>query len=209
VADAVHAEDGSIVMQLMHCGRASVRANKEPSAEAITPSAAPSIVKIPVPDRTPQKPEQPTRCPAKKFAVSSPNLRAPQQRRAVPSLDGVELHCASGYSPMLFLPSNFNLWIDDYGESVADRIRFAVEALHAMPDTIGADRVGSRICPGRDTNGMNDADPKETYAALIKAVAPLGLAYLHLIRFALPSFDPLALVKANWKGPHQQSIFAE
>jgi N-ethylmaleimide reductase len=36
---AVHGEGGRIVMQLMHCGRAAVRANKHPDTESVAPSA--------------------------------------------------------------------------------------------------------------------------------------------------------------------------
>lgn len=39
VTNAVHGEGGRIVMQLMHCGRAAVRANKDRDAETIAPSA--------------------------------------------------------------------------------------------------------------------------------------------------------------------------
>src|ERR1700759_2474702 len=39
VTDAVHAEGGRIVLQIMHCGRISVKANKAPGAETIAPSA--------------------------------------------------------------------------------------------------------------------------------------------------------------------------
>ena len=39
VADAVHAAGGRIAMQLMHVGRAAVRANKADDAETVAPSA--------------------------------------------------------------------------------------------------------------------------------------------------------------------------
>ena len=39
VTDAVHAEGGRIVLQIMHCGRIGAMANKSPGAETIAPSA--------------------------------------------------------------------------------------------------------------------------------------------------------------------------
>ena len=41
VADAVHAEGGVIVMQLMHCGRVVVAENRGFEADVIAPSAIP------------------------------------------------------------------------------------------------------------------------------------------------------------------------
>jgi N-ethylmaleimide reductase len=47
---------------------------------------------------------------------------------------------------------------------------------------------------------MNDANPHETYAALLKAVDGLGLAYCHLIHILLEGQDALDLVRENWSG---------
>ncbi|MEN9393138.1 MAG: hypothetical protein RLZZ104_1481, partial [Pseudomonadota bacterium] len=53
VADAVHAEGGRIVMQLMHCGRVVVEANRGYAADIIAPSAIPCPDKVPGPDGIP------------------------------------------------------------------------------------------------------------------------------------------------------------
>ena len=107
--------------------------------------------------------------------------------------DGVELHSASGYLPMQFLSSNSNQRTDRYGGSVTNRIRFVMEALDAMIEAAGsADKVGMKISPAMPFNDIHDADPVETYTTLVRAVAPLGLAYLHVLRTALPNtFDLL------------------
>jgi N-ethylmaleimide reductase len=39
VTDAVHAEGGKIVLQIMHCGRIGAKANKDAGAETVAPSA--------------------------------------------------------------------------------------------------------------------------------------------------------------------------
>ena len=46
---------------------------------------------------------------------------------------------------------------------------------------------------------MADANPAETYAALLRAVD--GLAWCHLIHIPNAGFDALDLVRANWSGP--------
>jgi NADH:flavin oxidoreductases, Old Yellow Enzyme family len=201
IAEAVHAEGAAIVMQLMHCGRASVQANKAATAETVAPSALRSAAKIPGPDGVPQEPDVPRALATDEIAhvIGEYVEAALNARRA--GLDGAELHCASGYLPMQFLSSNSNLRTDRYGGSVENRIRFVVETLAAMAKAIGPARVGFRICPGHQINGMNDADPEETYTTLLRAIEPMGLAYLHLIHLPLAAFNPLALVRANWTGP--------
>lgn len=201
VADAVHAEGGKIVVQLMHVGRAAVAANKDADSETVAPSAIQCPDKIHGPDGVPQECVMPRALETNEIAgVIAEYVHA--ARCAIEAgLDGVELHCASGYLPMQFLSSNTNQRSDSYGGNVENRVRFVVETLTALSDAIGADRVGFRICPGINLNGMADADPSETYKTLIKAVDGFGLAYLHLIDLPQEGLDALALVKAHWTGP--------
>lgn len=201
VADAVHGAGGRIVMQLMHCGRASVRANKHPEAETIAPSAIPCPDKIPGPDGVPQETEMPRALETAEIAGVIEEYAAAARNARRAGLDGVELHCASGYLPMQFLSSNSNRRTDRYGGPVENRIRFVVETLEALAAAIGPGRIGFRICPGVTLNGMADADPHETYAALLRAVDGLGLAYVHLIHIPVEGQDALELVRANWSGP--------
>jgi len=200
VADAVHAECGRIVMQLMHCGRASVRANKDPSAETIAPSAIACADPIPGPDGIPVSPDTPRALETTEVPLVVAEYAAAACNAMGAGMDGVELHCASGYLPMQFLSTNSNLRRDRYGGPVQNRIRFVVETLEALAAAAGPDRVGFRICPGVTFNGMADADPHDTYAALLQAVNKLGLAYVHLIHIPLQRQDALELVRANWTG---------
>lgn len=200
VADGVHAEGGQIAMQLMHVGRAAVRANKSPDAETVAPSAIACRDLIPGPDGTPMPAEMPRALATEEIpAVIAQYVAAARAAREA-GMDAVELHCASGYLPMQFLSSNSNQRSDAYGGNAANRVRFVVEALSALADAIGPGRVGFRICPGVTFNDMADADPAETYATLLDASAGLGLAYCHLIRIPNDGFDALELVKAHWPG---------
>jgi N-ethylmaleimide reductase len=94
---------------------------------------------------------------------------------------------------MQFLSSNTNLRSDQYGGSAQNRIRFVIEALDAMTAAAGdAAKVGIKISPALPVNEIHDADPKETYTTLVSAIAGMGLAYLHVLRTALPeTFDML------------------
>lgn len=201
VADAVHGEGGRIVMQLMHCGRASVRANKDPSAETIAPSAVPCADLIPGPDGVPVAPDMPRALETEEIAGVVAEYAAAARNARYAGIDGVELHCASGYLPMQFLSTNSNHRTDHYGGSAENRVRFAVEVLQALAAEIGPDRVGFRICPGVKFNGMDDADPAETYRTMLRTVDGMGLAYCHLIHIVNQGFDALDLVHDAWSGP--------
>ena len=201
VAHAVHGEGGRIVVQLMHCGRASVSANKDSNAETIAPSAIPCPDPIPGPDGVPQPAAIPRALETAEIPGVIEDYVTSARNARTAGLDGVELHCASGYLPMQFLSTNTNLREDRYGGATANRIRFVVETLEALAGAIGPGRVGFRICPGVTFNGMADADPVDTYTSLLKALDPLGLAYVHLIHIPLEGVDALEMVRAAWNGP--------
>ncbi len=99
---------------------------------------------------------------------------------APPGFDGVELHGANGYLLHQFLSSNANLRTDGWGGSTAGRIRFPLAVVRAVADAIGAGNVGLRISPANRLNDIVEIGHREVYQALIDAIDPLGLAYLHV-----------------------------
>ncbi|MFI2239828.1 alkene reductase [Streptomyces chrestomyceticus] len=182
VTQAVHASGGRIFAQLMHGGRVG-----HPDVVGYHP-VAPSAVALKSELFTGPKGRRPAPVPR---ALSTAEVRgevrvfADAARRAVDAgFDGVELHGANGYLIQQFLSSNANLRTDAYGGSVAGRIRFAVEAAEAAADAIGADRVGIRLSPGGTVWDMTEEDVPGLYGALFDALAPLGLAYVHVLATA-------------------------
>lgn len=200
VAEAVHDLGGTIIMQLMHVGRVSVRANKDHDAATVAPSAVASRDAIPGPDGMPVAAELPRALDEAEIPHIVAEYAAAARNARTAGFDGVELHCASGYLPMQFLCTNSNRRNDRYGGCAVNRARFAIEALEAMSDAIGADRVGFRIFPGNTFNDMQDDDPRSTYAALLEGVAGLGLAYCHLIHRPTKDLDSLELLRRHWHG---------
>jgi N-ethylmaleimide reductase len=201
VTEAVHAHGGRIVLQIMHCGRIASRLNKDPGAETVAPSAirakgqiftdAAGLVDFDTP-RALETAEVPLI--AEEFGRATVNA-------LIAGFDGVELHCASGYLPMQFLSTGANRRTDRYGGSAVNRIRAVMEILEAMSAAAGPGRVGLRICPGVVFNDIQDDDPAETYTVLLRALNPMGLAWLHLIRFQNPQVDGVAVARALWQGP--------
>lgn len=201
VAEAVHQEGGRIVMQIMHCGRVVVDANRGYEAEVIAPSAIACPDLVPGPDGVPVATAMPRALDrdelpalAAEFATAARNARAA-------GIDGVELHASSGYLINQFLNPASNRRDDDFGGSAHNRIAFPMMVLRAMVDAIGADRVGLRFSPGNPYNGMDPSDPAATFIPLLEQVETLGLAYLHVLDMQLADLDTLAMVRNHCSAP--------
>jgi N-ethylmaleimide reductase len=101
--------------------------------------------------------------------------------------DGVEIHAANGYLPMQFLNPAANQRTDKYGGSYENRNRFVLETAGAMAAAIGKDKVGIRLSPFNKFNDMTPDEQEEAqYVELAAGLKEVGLAYIHLLRFAMP-----------------------
>ncbi|WP_127784375.1 alkene reductase [Rhodococcus sp. X156] len=195
VADAVHEQGGTIVVQVMHAGRMSHPDNS--GHESVAPSA------IAPPGQTFTKSGmQDTPTPRALETDELPGIVADfvaACTRAVDAgLDGVELHAANGYLLHEFLSNGENLRTDSYGGSPENRARLVVEVARAVAEAIGADKVGIRISPGHAANGITETDNWDTYAELLAQLEPLDLAYLHVL---IESDDPvLSKIRDAWSG---------
>ncbi len=195
VADAVHDASGRIVAQLMHGGRVShpLTSGHQP----VAPSAVPATGQVFTPQGMREFPVP--RALATDEVREHVDAYADAARRGVRAgLDGVELHGANGYLISQFLSDDANLRTDRYGGSVAGRIRFAVEAVEATADAIGARKVGIRLSPGSGIWGAGETQPLETHLALLAELSRLDLAYVHL-EATLPD-DALLELRRAWEG---------
>lgn len=200
VAEGVHSEGGLIVAQLMHCGRVASRLNKDDASDIVAPSAIRGQAKIFTDEDGLVDLDMPRALETEEVKRTIADYAQAAINARTAGLDGVELHCSSGYLPMQFLSSNTNNRTDAYGGGAENRIRFVIETLRALGEAIGPDRVGLRICPGFEYNDIHDADPVETYGLLLDHASELGLAYLHLVRRVFPTIDNFALVRERWRG---------
>jgi N-ethylmaleimide reductase len=193
ITTAVHAKGGAMFCQFMHVGRIGHPANRYTDAPLVAPSAIQAAGQMWTDAHGLQPMPAPRALETNEVAGVIEEYAQATRNALAAGFDGVELHSASGYLPMQFLSSNSNQRTDHYGGSVTNRIRFVMEALDAMIEAAGsADKVGMKISPAMPFNDIHDADPVETYTTLVRAVAPLGLAYLHVLRTALPNtFDLL------------------
>lgn len=200
VTDAVHAEGGKIMLQIMHCGRVGSRFNKDPDAETVAPSAIRAQGQMYTDVAGMQDFDMPRALEIGEIPGVIAEFGQATKNALEAGFDGVELHGTSGYLPMQFLSTGTNQRTDAYGGSVNNRIRAVVEMLEVMVAAAGPGRVALRIYPGNPFNDCHDDDPAETYPALLRAVEPLNLAYLHLIVVRNPQVDIMAVAKASYHG---------
>lgn len=198
VVDAVHAEGGKAVLQIMHVGRCSHADNKKSDAETVAPSAITTEGEVFT--ETGMKPfSEPRELRTEEIPEIVEQYRQATVNAFKAGFDGVELHGASGYLPEQFISPGSNKRTDRYGGSLENRLRFINEVLEAMCSVAGADRVGVRICPGFQFNPVHDPNPQETTEQLLKDINKLGLAYLHLIRAS--SIDVVGMANEFFDGP--------
>ena len=189
VTHAVHAEGGHIFCQLWHVGRISHRLLQPDGGAPVAPSAITAQAKTYLIDAQGHGAFVPTSEPRALHREEIPGIVhdfAVAARNAVQSagFDGVEIHAANGYLIDQFLKTGANHREDDYGGSIPNRARFALEVARAVTDAVGPDRVGIRLSPVTPANDIVDADPQPLFDYVAKHLAPLGLAYVHVIEGA-------------------------
>jgi N-ethylmaleimide reductase len=187
VTHAVHEAGSRIFLQVMHVGRIAHPLNRTIADAPVAPSAIQPAGQMFTDQAGMMAYPTPRALELSEIQAVIEHFGRAAKNALAAGFDGVELHAANGYLPNQFLASNSNQRRDGYGGSVANRIRFTVEAIDAMIAATGsADRIGIRISPGVTLSDMHDADPIETHTALLQALAPRGLAYVHIMR----AFDP-------------------
>ncbi|MFD2739801.1 alkene reductase [Sulfitobacter aestuarii] len=207
VTDAVHEEGGKIVVQLWHVGRISHVSLQPGGAKPVAPSAIAAGVKT----FTANGFEE-TSTPRALSLDELPRVVADYAHAAKlakkAGFDGVEVHGANGYLLDQFLKTGSNHRDDAYGGSVENRARLLMEVLDAVTEVWGGDRVGLRLSPFSPANGIEDADPQETFEYVVKALNRYNLAYLHMVEGAtggsraLDEGESIAALRKLFDGPY-------
>jgi len=196
--DAVHARGGHIFIQLMHAGRMSHPDNTPHHRQGVAPSAiAPGtgmftttgMQDIPTPRALSIEEVRQT---VRDFAYAA--------KRAIEAgADGVEIHGANAYLIQQFFAPSANNRSDEYGGSVENRARFAIEVASAVAAEIGADRTAIRLSPGTTMWGIDEGEEgPDLYRYLVAKLNKLGLAYVHIMH---QGNEPLlADIRTGWSG---------
>ncbi|MFF5706351.1 alkene reductase [Streptomyces sp. NPDC012794] len=196
VTDAVRAAGGRMFLQLQHGGRIG-----HPDTSGHLP-LAPSEVPLPEPLHTPtglQDPVTPRTMTEEDIRSTIADFASTARNAVEAGFAGVEVHAANGLLLHQFLAPNTNLRTDAWGGPVEGRIRFTVEVVRAVVEAVGPGRVGVRVSPGVEVNGVEESDTEVLYPALLAALAELEPVYLH-VEYADPDGPGFAELRGAWPG---------
>lgn len=155
VTSAVHAAGGYLFIQLMHVGRMAHPDNTPHHRQPIAPSAIAAGQKI-FTAAGMQDMATPRALAKEEIQATVQDFRRAASRAIEAGADGVEIHGANGYLIQQFLSPNANLRTDEYGGSIENRTRFAVEVAEAIASEIGAERTAIRLSPGSTLGGIDE-----------------------------------------------------
>jgi len=202
VTDSVHAAGGRIVVQLWHVGRIS-HVSLQPGGQPPVSSSA----RVANTKTYTRKGFEPVSAPRALRTDELPRIVADYRHAARLAIeagfDGVEVHGANGYLLEQFLRDSLNDRSDAYGGSIENRARLLLEVMNAVVDEIGAARTGLRLSPVTPANDIGqDSDPQALFGHVMARLAPLKLAFVHVVEGAtggardVAPFDYAALRRA-------------
>lgn len=202
VTSAVHAQGGKIFLQLWHMGRVS-----HPDFLQAQLPVAPSAIAAHGDTKTAQG-SKPYVVPHDLSVEEIKNIikdyTTAAQYSMAAGFDGVELHGANGYLVDQFIRDGSNHRTDDYGGSIPNRLRFLLEIIETLVNTLGADKVGVRLSPTNPYNDMKDSNPMAIFSQAAQALNPFNLAYLHTME-GLPGH--ISAIAGERVTPHIRTVY--
>ena len=180
VTQAVHARGGHVVLQLWHVGRIS-HVSLQPGGQ---PPVAPSAIRAAAKTFTAEgfvDVSMPRALELAEIPALIASYRQAAANARAAGFDGVKVHAANGYLIDQFLRDKSNQRTDAYGGSIENRTRLLVEVTRAVADEIGSGRTGVRLSPLTPSGDIADSHPQALFNRAVERLAPLQLAYLHLI----------------------------
>ncbi|PPR83422.1 hypothetical protein GOBAR_AA37288 [Gossypium barbadense] len=198
IVDAVHAKGGIFFCQIWHVGRVSNTDSMasrdsflvnwhsascfQPNGQApisctdkaLTPQLQASGVDV-------AEFSPPRRLRTDEIPQIVNDFRIAARNAMEAGFDGVEIHGAHGYLIEQFLKDQVNDRTDQYGGSLENRCRFALEIVEAVANEIGADKVGIRLSPYTEFMESVDSDPQALGLYMVEALNKYGILYCHMV----------------------------
>ncbi|WP_339778625.1 NADH:flavin oxidoreductase/NADH oxidase [uncultured Thalassospira sp.] len=199
--------DMPIAIQLGHAGRKAstakpwdgghaLRPDDENGWQVVAPSAVPFLDGNPVPEALSKD----------RIAEIVARFAKAAKRADRLGIDAIELHGAHGYLIHQFLSPLSNRRSDEYGGSLENRMRFALEIYDAVRAAFGADKpVGIRISA---SDWVKDGWDIEQSVVLAKALKERGCDFIHVSSGGLHAAQQIP-VGPSYQVPFAQRIKAE
>lgn len=205
VTAAVHEKGGKIFAQLMHSGRIGHSVNMHEGAELIAPSAIPAGGQIYTDTDGMLDHPMPRALTTEEVKATVQEFVQAAKNAIEAGFDGVEIHGANGYLIEQFLRETTNQRTDEYGGSVENNARFALEVAKETAAAIGKDKVGIRLSPWGVFNDMPYTPEYDAVYVHLAEKLNDYVVYVHLVdhtSMGAPAVDPsiVVAVRENYKG---------
>ena len=192
VVDAVHAAGGKIVPQLWHVGNVRRQGTQpQPEVPAYGPMEKRKDDQVVVDGMTRQDIQD----------VTAAFAQAARDAKAI-GMDGVEIHGAHGYLIDQFFWEGSNQRTDEYGGSLANRSRFAIELIQAVRAAVGEGfPIIFRFSQWKQQDyTARLVQTPEALGEFLKPLSDAGVDIFHCStrRFWEPEFDGSDLNLAGW-----------
>ena len=184
ITGIVHAKGGKIVLQLWHVGRIS-HVSLLPNGQAPVSSTSRRANTKTFTAKGFEEVSQPRALRLDEMPRVVADYRQAARNAIDAGFDGVEVHGANGYLLEQFLRDTINDRTDAYGGSKENRARLPLEVMRAIAAEIGAGRTGLRLSPVTPANDAAiDSDAQGLFNYLVEQLAPLNLAFIHIVEGA-------------------------
>lgn len=181
VANAVHACNGRIFVQLWHVGRISHPSLQPYGALPVAPSAIRAGGKA-FTETGYQPCVTPRALEISEIAGIVDDYRNAARNALSAGFDGVEIHAANGYLIEQFLRDSTNRRSDAYGGARENRTRLLFEIVDAVSRICTQGRTGVRLSPLGIANDIGqDSNPEALYRHVVGGLNDFDLGYLHVI----------------------------
>ncbi|KAL7603631.1 hypothetical protein Lser_V15G17014 [Lactuca serriola] len=181
IVDAVHAKGGIFFCQIWHVGRVS-NTGFQPNGQAPISSTDKQLFPqlrsngIEAAQCTP-----PRKLTTEEIPLVVNDFRIAARNAIEAGFDGIEIHGAHGYLIEQFMKDQVNDRTDQYGGSLQNRCRFALEIIEAIVNEIGPDRVGIRLTPFTDYMDAGDSNPEALGIYMAESLNKYRILYCHMV----------------------------
>nr|ASY04227.1 12-oxophytodienoate reductase 1 [Lilium regale] len=196
IVDAVHEKGGVFFCQIWHAGRVS-NYGYQPNGQAPISSTDKGLPTQSLHDGTTADYSPPRRLATDEIPGIVNDFRLAARNAIEAGFDGVEIHGAHGYLIEQFMKDSTNDRTDEYGGSLENRCRFAVEVFKAIVNEIGADRLGIRLSPFADYLECWDSNPESLGHYMVEKLNKLGILYCHMVE------PRMSIVDGRYQIPHR------
>ncbi|CAI9115099.1 OLC1v1015933C1 [Oldenlandia corymbosa var. corymbosa] len=180
IVDAVHAKGAVFFCQLWHVGRVSNH-GAQPNGQAPISSTDRGIKNNAKTSGYEIEYSTPRRLNTEEIPHIVNDFKLAAINAIEAGFDGVEIHGAHGYLIEQFLKDHTNDRTDEYGGSLENRCRFALDIVEAISNAIGPQRVGFRLSPWTDFLDVSDSNPAALGLYIAEALNKFNILYMHVV----------------------------